>query len=496
MKMPVQKSVVLGKATFMYSTEHVKVSFNRNETKVVEKEQLAELKKPHSLFLPCESEELTEDHVFLTYRVPEPYFLLKVWEQAPDPVKQHISLALLEVKNTEGTQFTTYIHPANVFATKTGEVKFAHRGIRSILPPEKEEGKTFVFQMKCLILSFFSGHLYDDLLKKGVAAFSYEHSPISMELRKVKSLQQLEKVLKRSFQQEINSENKVSHTKGNAPSKTGNKIVSSAPVERNKNSQSKTTHEKGKRVAGLPFLPLLGAVAIGIIIGVIGNYLLQEDRNEEMETTAMAENEQLQNGWNQQVSELEETIARNEQLLESYQLMGLGNNEDAIASFEVVEELSETDTEILASLYLALDRPKDILLAYELDNNLARPVATQLVSHNTEEANEAILSLVSDSPAILIEQAWLGNDYDTVLTFAVEELSEDDRAQTLAVNSHLANEDVEEALAFAESIENTTLQIRVIETQITEIENDEDLDDDDRDEAIEELEERIEALKE
>ncbi|WP_280772025.1 type VII secretion protein EssB/YukC [Salipaludibacillus daqingensis] len=491
--MPVQKSVVIDKATFSYSSEHVNVSFSRDETKVVEKEQLAELSKPHSLFLTCERDELTGDHVSLTYRVPESYFLLKEWHQAPDSVKQRISLALLAVRNTAGTQFTTYLHPANVFATKTGEVKFAHRGIRSVLPPEKIEGKAFVFQMKCLVLSFLSGHPYEGLLKKGVAAYSYDHSPISMEVRKVKSLHQLEEVLKRSYKQKVGTEKKVSNTHVKNPSQKKNNIVPPAPVTPNKSSppEEKRTDEKEKRVSGLPLIPLLGAMAIGIIIGAVGNYSLQSRPNAEIATNVIDENQQMEQDSNEQVSELEEQLVRNERLLASYQLMGQGNNEEAIASFEAAEDLSETDIEVLASLYLSLDTPEDVVMAYELDSTLARPVATQLVSQNTEEANEALLGMESHSPPILIEQAWLENDYDTVLILQEEELREDDRAQSLAVNAHLANGDFNEALSLAESVDSTSLQISVIEAQIAELENDED-----REEAIESLLEQIEALEE
>ncbi len=114
--------------------------------------------------------------------------------------KQSIGLGILAVKRIEGTQFTTYIHPDNIYSNGKGDVKFVHRGIRSVLPPEAEDGQTFVYQLKCLLIAFFSGESFISLLQKGLSDFEYE-GELLQQLKKAKSLKQLGEALEQEYQE-------------------------------------------------------------------------------------------------------------------------------------------------------------------------------------------------------------------------------------------------------------------------------------------------------
>ncbi|KMK78255.1 type VII secretion protein EssB/YukC [Alkalihalobacillus pseudalcaliphilus] len=174
------------------------VELNKNGTNVQEVEQLDELKKPHPLFFSLQNREMNQEWIRLTYERTPGYFAFHEILSISQKEKQKLALALLDIKQIEGTQFTTTIEPHNVFFRQDGKVKFLHRGIRSVLPPEQVERKTFLYQLKCLIVSLFSGIEFAQLVEQGFIK-GKSNSELVDQLIQAKSLRQLQEVLEKEY---------------------------------------------------------------------------------------------------------------------------------------------------------------------------------------------------------------------------------------------------------------------------------------------------------
>ncbi|MDY0395129.1 type VII secretion protein EssB/YukC [Virgibacillus halophilus] len=119
------------------NNEFVTYEIALNETNLVEAEQLEELKRPHPLFLPCDSYKMENQQVTIHYKKQPGYTPLVTYLQSDLPLKQKIAEQILQVEDLIGTQYTVLLSPNNIFVEETGQIKFAHRGIRSVLPPEE-----------------------------------------------------------------------------------------------------------------------------------------------------------------------------------------------------------------------------------------------------------------------------------------------------------------------------------------------------------------------
>ncbi|WP_413377907.1 type VII secretion protein EssB/YukC [Alkalihalobacillus sp. 1P02AB] len=192
------KEIQFSNGTIVLLEDSFLVELNKHGTNVQEIEQLDELKKPNSLFFPLIEYEMDEEKIRLTYKKSPGYFPFVDFLQINQKEKQKLALALLDIQQIEGTQFTTSIEPNNVFFRQDGKVKLLHRGIRSVLPPENLERKTFLYHLKCLIVSLFSGVDFHQLVEKGFVKGTTA-SPLVDDLIQAKSLDQLVQVLKGEY---------------------------------------------------------------------------------------------------------------------------------------------------------------------------------------------------------------------------------------------------------------------------------------------------------
>lgn len=515
-------------------------------TNVQEEEQLSELRKEDSLFLKCSKQELNEGTITLSYELPAGFRPLKARNQETVQKKQKLAKNILKIKQIQGTQFTTYIHPDNIYCNEEGEVKFVHRGIRALLPPEQDNGKEFIFQMKCLLLSIFTGKSFFELLEKNLTAIPVQN-PFIEKLAKAKSFTELNEALSMKVQERKQaSEKKINkqmpaasvhvnpakssaasvQVKGNNPSaaasihaKRNNPPAESVNVKSN-NLPAASIHVKGNnppaasihaKVDNPPAAQMeskmgnkrftletpiqkwgaaIGILVFGLLVGTIVTYLVQVKPG----TSALAASKQDKGQLQTQLEQIESEKERQLQILSGYKAILAGNSEEAIKTLEAAENLSAEEKKALAQQYVKLNTPESLSKAANLDSDLHRTIALQLVNLNTDEAKKALLSLKSESPAVQMEQAWLQNEDDRVIQLFNEQLKEDPRAKKIAATSYLRQEKINESFRLAVELKDVPLQIAVKNKQIEMVTKDATKTQKEKDDQIKVFQKEIENI--
>ncbi|WP_180968090.1 type VII secretion protein EssB/YukC [Cytobacillus massiliigabonensis] len=452
-------------------------------TNVQEEEQLSELRKEDSFFLKCIKQELTEGKIYLSYELPSGFRPLRARNQESLQKKQKIAKNILKIKQIQGTQFTTYIHPDNIYSNEEGEVKFVHRGIRALLPPEQDNGKEFIFQMKCLLLSLFTGKSFFELLEKNLTTIPIQNAFIE-KLAKAKSFSEMEQALSMKVQE-----------RKQVPEKKIKKPTPAVPVQsKAEKATAIDTKVENKRIKletpVQKWGAALGILVFGLLAGTIITYLVQVKPG----SSALAASNQDKSQLKSQLEQAENEKEAKEQILAGYKMILAGESEEAIKALEAAGDLSDEEKKVLAQQYVELNTPESLSKAANLDSELHGAIASKLVSLNTDDAKKALLSLKSDSPVVQIEQAWLGKEDDRIIKIFSEQLKDDKRAKKLAAHSYLRQEKINESFRLAVELKDVALQIAVKNKQIAMINSDGTKTQKEKEEQIKVIQKEIENI--
>ncbi len=472
----------------MENNQEVVMEIPLRLTNVQEEEQLSELAKEDSLFFMCDRQELKDGNVCLYYKLPKGYMPLKSFGKASLKRKQMIAKNILSIKDIQGTQFTTYIHPDNIYCNEAGKVKFVHRGIRSLLPPEQENGKEFIFQIKCLILSIFTGKSFFELLEKKLTDIPIQHLFVK-KLVKAKSLTEITEIVfsdlveekKKTGVQKTKIDNNVNKQVKHSNSPSGTHIQES--------QQSKEKVKKSRKLNQKWFIAV-GFLLIGLFIGGITTYIVQEKSKSISLAASNHNKKELQN----QLEKTKQEKEKQEQILSGYKHILAGKREEAIQVLGAVKNLSEEEKQLLAQQYVEQNTPESLSKAASLIPELHGTIALKLVNLNSEEAKKALISMKSDSPSVQIEQAWIGNEYERVIKIYNQELKEDNRAKKLAANSYLREGKINEAFGLATELKDIPLQISVRAQEMENIKKDTNKTQNEIDEQVKIIQNEIENL--
>lgn len=457
-------------------------------TKVIEAEQLMELTKSDSLFLACQKQEIKESTIYLCYTLPNGYKPLQQYTGAALKTKIKIAKEIMQIQKIQGTQFTTYIHPDNIYANSSGDVKFVHRGIRSVLPPELEDGKAFVFHIKCLIISLFTGKSFAELVNKGLTNIMVKHSFVK-DLGKAKSLSEIENILSSNVQVQETEQKIIKDSKPvEKLRKTNDKINDQnlSEIKPHKEQDKQQITKENKKWA-TPFSFLL----IGLLIGIVIMYMGQVKPN----SNALASSNDDKKSVEKKLVMVNAEKDRQEQLLAAYRLLADGKNDEAIKKLASIKNLSDEDQQLLVREYMKQNTPESLRKAAMLSNEFNDEIAAKLVALNTEDSKKVLLNLQSDSPSIQIEQAWLKKEYDTVTQIAAQQPKSNKRAKRLAINSYLELGKTKEAEGLAKEIGDIPLQIKAKEQEIKSIKDDKKKSKKQKEKEIKEINKSIEKLK-
>lgn len=431
--------------------------------KLITAEQLDELKRDDDLFLKCQHSIVDENWIKIYFKRNHEYQRIQTYIGSPIELKITISENLFKLNRLIGTQFTTTLHPDNIYINRKGDVKLAHRGIRHVLPPFDFNEEQLLSELKDTLVYLFTGYLPKDDNK----LFQSDMEIFVNRIYEAKSMKELLHIIHSS---RVSSEEMG--VSGNIPEK----VV--------KNQKEKQNSKK---------LSLLSGILIGFLFGLVFLYVTQVIPL----TEASSNNESIlrkeQKVYEDEKKDLQQRLADLETINQAYSLSLVGEKEEAIKLLESVKNLPADGHDFLSTLYLESDNVIHLQKAAAIDEKHHRTVVEKLLSLKSDEANESILNIESDDPYILIEQAWINKQHDRVIEL-YNDTEKNERTKLLAANSYLELNKPEEALALGKELNAIAIQISSIEKQIEIVNANKDLKGDEKKDRLEELNEQLQEL--
>lgn len=439
------------------------------KTNLVEDEQLEELKRDTPLFLVCHEYTIEETMVRIYYKLEKGFQDLNNYSNASREIKCKIASNILAVDDLFGTQYTTLLHPDNIYANEMGEVKFAHRGIRSVLPPEEFSSSQLLQELKRVFLFLFTSNNVTDLSQINLDNKT-ENQDIVNSILKASTIEELNKALVIPKPVPVQS-----HEKETQKTKSVTQTKAIPKVHKKKNT-------------------LIVGILIGVIVGMVLLYVGKVLPMNSETTSTVAEYSEDKDKLETTNKELQNELDNNKQIEQAYRLAVTGKVEESIAAFEKVESLDEEATNTLIEQYIALNTLESLKKASTMNENYQIEVVNGLVDLNSKEANDVILSVKSDKPEILIEQSWIKKDYKKVIE-TYKSISDNDRAKLIAAKSYIEQKKPKEALKLGKELKDKDLQLASLKSEKKLTKADDSLDDNKRKSIIKNIDKAIDKLK-
>jgi hypothetical protein len=440
------------------------------EINLMDQEQLEELKKPFPQFFDCTNYVVNETAVQFVYNKEKEYKPIENYRNKDRASMKKAAVQLLDIEKLIGTQYTTVIHPSNIYMKPDGTIKLAHRGIRNVFPNQTMSAAKLVTELRKVFI-----YLFSDIPYEAIEANTYPlqlEAPLLLQIKQSKTLSELKKALE---QHASNAEVK----KEAAPSKDKNKVQ---------------TESKKKSAGSLQKVSPLVAALAGLIVGMVIIYFAQvvplnntsaEEANVAEDEIAVLEEEK---------SQLEEQLNEETSRKDAYRVVFQGEIDEAVLQLESLGDLDNVETQLLFDLYLEQNNAESLGKALELGPDYEATAIRALIDLDTEAALERVTTWETDLNEVIIEQAYVRSEYENVIELA-EGLQDNRRAQLLAAYSYLETDQPAEALSIGQEIENTRIQISSWQKELELLADDDDLDEEELEERQTEIEEEIEDLQ-
>ncbi|WP_066187911.1 type VII secretion protein EssB/YukC [Gracilibacillus timonensis] len=454
----------------------------KSQTNVMEAEQLDELNKKDALFFDVQRYTVEDDIVRIYYKKPQDYTALSSLSSTDSSLRRKVAINILEVARLVGTQYTTMIHPDNIYVNQQGDVKFAQRGIRFVLSTDELTNQQVIRDLRSLTASILTGVRYADIKQSNINELAVRY-PYVRDIQQAKTVDQLRHAIDQSASVAVTAKPGVSEA-----------VETKPKVEKPKaEKQEKSWREKMQKYATLKVTVPAGIV-LGMVAGMLLLYMIKVVPMAEATTSENDQQQQQQEELEQEKVALEAELAKDDKLLEGYRMAVTGKTEEAITSFESVEQLDEEAQRTLVEQYIDLGTVESLTQASQLDPSYNVQIVDKLKSIEGQESKEAILALESDAPEVTIEQAWVNKDFDSVVAI-YQDISDNDRAKYLAGRSYVELKKDKEALEIGKELNNEGIQVNSLNIQKDKINNNDDLDDDEKEERIEKIDEQIDDIQ-
>lgn len=440
----------------------------KSQTNLIEYEQLDELKRDDPQFFACQHYIVDEETIRIFYRKESNYNKLSHYQNAKQELKKVIASNILKTENLLGTQYTTFFHPENIYINNQGDIKLAHRGIRSVLPPEELSLSQFVQDMKMIIVYLFTSYRFTELKTLDIDHLT-ENKSFIKQIVTASSIGELQAAINHF---------EIKETEIETPKK-----------EKTANSVKQPMRK--------PKMSILSGLLIGLLVGMAVLYMFMVMPLTNTSTTLAEDRDNIKESVvekDEELDEVKEELSTNKAILGAYRKLADGSTEEAIEQFEKVNELSQIDDQTLVAQYIKLNTVDSLMKAAERSEKVHVTIAESLVALDTKKANTALLELESDEPEVVIEQHWINKKISEVIDI-YEAHSDNKRAQYLATLSYLEADEPKKALKLAKKLKDKDLQIESYEKEIELIEKDKSLDKEEKEEEVEKVEEKIEDVK-
>lgn len=435
---------------------------------LIDKEQLEELKKPAPLFFDCENYVVTPDSIQFYYKKEENFKPIEVYRNKDKELLKTVALQLLQMENLIGTQYTTIIHPKNIFIKYDGAVKFAHRGIRNVFPNQTMTTAKLVTDLRKIFIYLFSDIPYENI-EEDTYHLAGENLLLT-EIRQSKTLDALKNIVE-NYQSFDSHESTVKQNK-----------VQKKP------SENKNMNRPIQRISPL------AALLSGLIIGMILIYLVQVVPANHSSANEIAAAENEMSNMNEENTLLKQQLTEHEALLSAYRSANQEELAEAVAILEDMEKLEASDEQFLFNLYIEQNSVESLSKGLELDGIYELPAIQALGSLETDEAQEVIATWETELEEVLIEQAYINTDYERVIELA-QTIEDNRRAKMLAAYSYIEMEQPEKALELGKELDNTRIQIDSLLKENKLLPENKDLDDEEKEAREEEIQKELEKLR-
>lgn len=472
------------------NNEFVTYEIALNETNLVEAEQLEELKRPHPLFLPCDNYAMENQQVTIRYKKQTGYTPLVTYLQADLALKKKIAEQILRVEDLIGTQYTVLLSPNNIYAQESGQIKFAHRGIRSVLPPEKLP-EAMLQEIKDVIIFLLKTGTGNDTQTPAVT--------LANQVASAETIKQIRTILQSDIPkaEPKQKEPAAPETVPVAEPKAKPPVQSVAKPTK---SEQKPTQAKPKqetpvkqKAATATRKMLLTGILIGLLIGFGALYLAKVMPLENEVASASDDYHSKVDELEQDQQATQEKLDNQKVINQAYQFAVNDKVKESVAQFEKAKSLSDADKEVLASQYIKLNTPDSLTKAVELNPDNQTEAVNHLVALQSDDANKAILNMESDKPEVNIEKAWLNKDYQQVVDLSGK-LKDDKRAKELAAKSYIELDKPADAMKLAKGLKNKDLQIASLKKEIDMVQSDKKMKKDKRKKKIKDLNKQVKKL--
>lgn len=473
------------------------------ETNIVEEEQLEELKRDNRSFFDCLEYTVDDSLVRIHYKRDTSYRNISKFYNADKALKLKIVSNLLSVETLIGTQYTTIIHPDNIYVNDDAEVKFAHRGIRSVLPPIEMDVIQLIHEIKGTIIYLFTSH------KFGETEHVEDSDPMIKSIQSAASIEQIKQIIQShptsidtkpklspKSKQPVQEQTKTEEVKKPAQPKQPKQPKQSKPTKPPKEKKQKAPKPPKDKKQDKPKkgMSLLSGLLIGVLIGGLALYAIKVMPLTKETAATEEESEKQQEVLTEENEALQAELDHNEAVNNAYRSAVSGNAEEAISLFEETDKLDENAKKTLIEQYIALGTVESLTKAAEMSEDYQEKAVIALVELNSDEANKAILNIESDNPRIQVEQAWINDEYEDVIKH-FESISDNKRAKYLAAMSYIELEDTKEAMKLGKDLNNKSVQIASLEKDIELVKADKKMKKDKKKDETKKLEKEIKKLK-
>lgn len=443
----------------------------KEQTNLLETEQLDELKRTDQSFFDCQHYVVDDTFIRIYYKRDKSFKKLSDFKTADEKLRRRIGSNLLTIEKLIGTQYTTLIHPDNIYVNDNGDVKYAHRGIRSVLPPEEFTSLQLINDLKMLLLYLFTTLALPEIRNMDMER-SESKDPIIRSICSASSINQLQHFL----------QNKQFHSNNNRDTNAQSK---------NKKQEKPTANKQKKPNQKLS---LMSGLLIGLLIGMLILYAAKVVPLTKASTAVGKEHNEQQEVLTDKNKELQAMLDDNRTVMNAYRAVVIGDTEEAIKLFEGVKTLDESAKRTMIEQYIKLNTLESLVKAAKLSDVYHVKVVQGLVGLNSKEANEEILGIKSDKPEIKVEQAWIKKEHEDVIEQS-KSINDNKRAKLLAAKSYIELGNTKEAMKLAKELKNKDLQIASLKKDIEKVKDDKKMKKDDKKDKTKDLQDKIKKLE-
>lgn len=523
------------------------VDIPKSDTNIADTEQLEELKREEPFFFSCQHYIEDANSIHIYYKPLKDYEPLASVEWSEEKKKQ-IAKQILQAEKMNGTQYTTSFDPENIYVNQEGAVKFAHRGIRSIIPPEALSGAAFLQEVKRFLIYLYTNLPFTDIDMEAVS--DHDNRALINKIMPAGSVGELKDIIEEipvvdkgnseadadsgqgidtgseqvmSSQTETDvAEQSSSLGLGKEPPSTqphdSTPLGDRSPVDNESQSneaeqpgiglanhqQQKTLSKpkqkekqkkegKSKKQTNPLIIGLFGFVC-GLLVLYLFQVMPLDKEKEKLEASyshASAETDSLEDD----KDALEDEVDSHQRIEEAYRLALQDEKGEAISILEEINPLNDEQKDTLTGWYMDVGSLDNLQKALELENGHEAEIATKLAKLDDDDARDVIQTMNSSEPGVILEQAWLDDDYDEVISVYKDDLKDNTRAKYLAAKSYIEIDKPDEAKKLGESLNNKDVQISALKKEKKLIKDDDDMDKKDKKDKTKKIDKKIKKLK-